>query len=192
MTVMEMFLDVSNHIISTTSVDTKRQIEEKWQGNGDYQKIHKLLSSHYRKLQKDATSNSAIDPDRDLINQSHAGMYKGLKEAYDQDTDATITFINGYDFVCNKCIHDSDGTPPCLAMKHITSKEEPQMLIDDKVRSAHGWEYDKPYKVREILKTFFAESVRRKIDHLFIYDQMKDEDFLEEWEKDVRQSKMTA
>jgi hypothetical protein len=189
MTVMEMFFDAANYIISTTPDRTKREIEARWRGNDNYQKIYRLLSERYSSLQEDSKKDPDLNPDRDLINQGHAEMYQGLKRAYDENSEASVTFINGYDFVCHKCIGENGGQPLCLLMKLIKKHEEPQMLIDDEVRAAHNWEYGKPYKIREILETFYIESMRRKAEFLFFYDQTKDEEFMKRWRQDVRQSK---
>jgi len=189
MEVMEMFFDASNQVISSTSSAAKAQIEAKWAENENYQKIFGLLSQKYQNLQRMASEDQDIDPDRDLINQGHAQMYHGIKEAYDKDSEGTIIFINGFDFVCDKCISDNNKKPPCLLMELIHSEEDPKMLIDNEVRKAHGWELNKPYKIKEILQIFYVEATRRKM-FAFLEDQGSDQDFLSEFHSDVKQSKI--
>lgn len=185
MVIMEMFFDAVNYVKSTTISAIKNQIEKKWTGNEGFQKMLDHLAERYKDLRRDF---SPEDSDQYLINSGQTEMYQGLKEAHDRDPRATVTFINGYDFVCDRCIHEKEGIPPCLVMGAIPHKEQPEMIIDDKVREAHGWKYNKPYEIGDILAQFFREAIHRKI-FLVLYDQGTDENYLRGWSYDVAQSK---
>jgi len=115
-------------------------------------------------------------------NESHKIMLDLLQKALDDDSDAEVVFVRSYDEFCkHNCMKDGE-VPPCI--KDFGS-ESVAAGMDEDVAREHGWEFDKPYRIKDVLKELKDEAESRQVFYVckLTHDQY------ESWIKDVRGSK---
>lgn len=134
-------------------------------------------------------------------NEGHKEMLKLIQDAYNKNPEAEMIFVKGYDDFCEKCCIQKGQIPECV-FEHGTidefesSKEQPVtekfssvkigQEMDETVAREHGWEFDKPYKVKNILEQIEREAPKR--NRFYVTARIAREDF-EKWLEDVRKSK---
>lgn len=172
-----MVFDAEDYVLSTTPDDVRQQIEARYSGDSNFAKVVAFLRGRM-----------AANPDAaSLI--PHGDGYRALKKAYDADPlGATVIFRNVYDTFCRQCPYYKPDRP-CMA-KFIKSPDG-RLDMDDAVIEAHPWEYDRPYKVGEVLRWLIAESTRRRITMLFA-GQYADSEKRRAWEADITAPKRVS
>jgi hypothetical protein len=115
-------------------------------------------------------------------NESHKEMFDQLQHAINEDPNAELVFVRGFDFFCEKSCIKKGEEPPC-AVEYGSASVVNGM--DEEVAREHGWEFDKPYKVKDILEELRAEGSERKI---FYICKLTREQY-ENWLADVQASK---
>lgn len=115
-------------------------------------------------------------------NESHEEMLKLLEEPLKDDPEAELVFIQGFDAFCKRgCINEGED-PPCLRQYGST---EFTTQMDEEVAREHGWEFYKPYKIKDILDQLRAEAPDRKI---FYVTELTREEY-QKWLENIRTSK---
>ena len=113
--------------------------------------------------------------------ENHREMYELFTTALEENTDAEVIFIRGVDHICASCILEGSGSERCATSADIVN-------IDVEVAREHGWEFDKPYKVKDILDELRAEAPDREI--FYICKLTREEH--ERWLSNIRESKKRA
>jgi hypothetical protein len=115
-------------------------------------------------------------------NEGHKIMHEILQKAVDEDADAEMVFVRGFDVFCKReCIKNGEAPPCDVAYGSSAVVSE----MDEEVAREHGWEFDRPYKIRDILKELLDEAPDREI---FYIHKLTHEDY-ERWLKNIRRKK---
>lgn len=115
-------------------------------------------------------------------NESHKEMLDLLRRALVDNPDAELVFTRGYDAYCKAGCLKEGQIPPCV--KEYGS-ESVTSIMDEEVAREHGWEFDKPYKISDILRELEDEASNRQI----FYVTKLTQDQHSQWLADVRESK---
>lgn len=115
-------------------------------------------------------------------NENHKEMFYRLQHAVDENPDAELVFVRGFDAFCEQSCIKAGEEPPC-ALAYGSASVVSRM--DEEVAREHRWEFDKPYKIKDILEELRAEGQGREI---FYICQLTREEH-EKWLADVNASK---
>ena len=151
-------------LTDSTQEEIKKEITERFKDDDRFKKIVGFLQNMQKK-----------NPDADSL-VPKSDMYRTLKNAYDKNTDSTVVFQNVYDHFCKTCSFHADRNDgkPCMASIRSSRGE---LEMDDTVMRVQGkWEYDKPYKIREVLDWLLAQGTRRKIAMISVWQHDKPEE----------------
>ncbi|MBA4336933.1 hypothetical protein C0416_04155 [bacterium] len=114
-------------------------------------------------------------------NESHEIMLDLLQNALNEDPEAELIFVKNYDTFCkNHCLEEGK-TPECI---EYYGSESFTTEMDEDVAREHGWEFDKPYKIKDVLDELKEEASQR----VFYVCKLTHDEY-EEWLKGVRASK---
>lgn len=114
--------------------------------------------------------------------ETHKEMYELLTNALEENPDAEVTFVRGVDPICASCILGGSGSEHCATSADIVN-------MDEEVAREHGWEFDKPYKLKDILDELRTEAADRGVD--FYFCKLTRQEY-ERWLADIRKSKKRA
>lgn len=115
-------------------------------------------------------------------NEHNKEVFGMLQKALDDSPNAELVFVRDYDAFCEQGCVKEGKPPPCV---ETYGSESVVTEIDEAVAREHGWEFDKPYKIHDILEELKNEAPGRKVFHICKLTHEEHEDWLE----DVRRSK---
>lgn len=108
-------------------------------------------------------------------------MYELLLRTADENPDAELVFVRGEDLHCTNCIKEGNAPQSCPVTKA-------RIDLDEEVAREHGWEFDKPYKIKDILAELDREAPGRVVFAICTLNKK----LREAWLKDIRASKRNA
>ncbi|MBD3328636.1 hypothetical protein GF340_05030 [Candidatus Peregrinibacteria bacterium] len=171
--VLAMTYAAEDLLMGSTPPEVRAEITEKYQSDERFQKIVEFV----RRMQE-------RNPEADsLIPKSE--MYRALKQAYDKDSDATVVFRNTYDFFCQSCPnHPDNNSDGKHCMTNIRSALGDLEMDDTVIQMQGSWEYNQPYKIREVLDWLLVQGTRRKITMLTAWQHDQPEEKAS-WKQDI-------
>ncbi|MFA7685220.1 MAG: hypothetical protein WCX95_00285 [Candidatus Gracilibacteria bacterium] len=124
-------------------------------------------------------------------------LYDMLLKLVQDDPNAELIFVTTKtDPICLECLSTHEK---CLALLEENVNEELIVQMDMEVAKEHGWDFDRPYKVQDIIDEITREAPGRSIIYAVaawanepLEIDGKQVDFLETWRAEVRASKKRA
>lgn len=118
-------------------------------------------------------------------NVNHLIMLDMLEKKLAEDPDTELIFVKDFDAFCKRECLEPGKPAPC---NELYGSMEAAQEIDVEVAREHGWEFEKPYKIRDILDELKKEVLGREI---FYINKLTREQY-EQWLRDIRASKERA